>query len=298
MTQTPLEGEVTGRRNAPPLALSGLVACLITIIVIDLLVRALVEGVVSQNAPTWPYNPAVSRIAGMIASRLTEVWAVLLALALLFRITRYGSFADLGLARPGARWLPVGLLIPMLGLVIGALVANATGLLSIERLLYPGPWPTALALAAATQAAWIEELTFRGVIMQGAERFAGAGRRSRIIGILISGALYTILHLFAPFTLTWAWWVIVAIAGLSFGWAFYSARRNLWLTIGLHWGFDLGVFWLLGLPGESKGWLHARAFGPTPALSQSGGFVMLIGAFLTVLVMILLLQKGWNEEAA
>ena len=70
--------------------------------------------------------------------------------------------------------------------------------------------------------------------MQGIERMS-----NRTAAILVSGLLFASLHLFAPFKLTWPWWIAVTAAGLGFGWAFYAAGRALWLTIGLHWGFDL-----------------------------------------------------------
>lgn len=298
MTESRVQGEApvgtSARRSALPL----LFACLITIAVVELLTRALVDGIVSQNAADWPYNPAVTRIAGMVASRFLEVLAVLAALSFLFRLTRYGSFADLGLGKEGLRWLPLGLALPVLALVMTAVALYSTGILPVDRLLYPGPWPTALMFASATQAAWIEELGFRGALMQGIERLAGTGMRARVVAILVSGALYAALHFLAPFQLSWAWWIAVGIGGLGFGYAFYATGRSLWLTIGLHWGFDLGVFLLLGLPGESRGWLNARLLGAAPSLSQLGGYMMVIGALFTALVIILLLHKGWAQNAA
>jgi membrane protease YdiL (CAAX protease family) len=276
-------------------ALTSMLAGLATVFVVNFLVRGLVEGIFARNATEWPYNPAVIRLAGMITARLLEVLAVLVALAILFRLTRHGSFADLGLRRQGAGWLPVGFAVPMLALALATWVASILGLLPGERLLFPGPWPTALAFAAATQAAWIEEIGFRGFLMQGIERLAGGGPRARSVAIVVSGLLFAALHILAPFELTWAWWIVVTAAGLGFGWAFYAAGRNLWLPIGLHWGFDLGLFLLLGLPGESRGWIDSPVLGATPALSQVGGYVMLLGTFLTMLTL-LLLTRWRNRE--
>lgn len=272
-------------------------AALATVLIVDLLLRSVIEGFVAQNAPDWPYNPAVSRIAGVATSRFLEVAGVLGALALLFRLTRYGSFGELGLGRRGLKWLPLGIVVPGIGLTLATLLAHITGLAPVNRVLYPGPWPTLYFVAAATQAALIEEIAFRGLLMQGVERLTGTGTRARVMAVIVSGGLFALLHLLAPFTLTWAWWVVVTIAGLGFGYAFYAAGRNLWLTIGLHWGFDMGLFLLLGLPGESRGWLLSPAFGSFPSLSQVGGIIMLIGAALTALAIVLLLHKGWAENA-
>lgn len=274
-----------------------MLASLVTILVVNQLVRALVEGIFNRNATVWPYNPAVIRMAGMIAARFLEVLAVYLALALLFRVTRFGSFADLGLRRRGLPWLPAGFVIPILALLVASFVAYLAGLIPSMRLLYPGPWPTLFALAASTQAAFVEEVAFRGVLMQGIERLAGGGLRGRNIAIVASGLLFAGLHLLAPFDLTWAWWIVVTAAGLGFGWAFYAAGRNLWLPMGLHLGFDLGLFLLLGLPGETQGWLLSPVLRPWPALSQAGGYIMLIGTLLTLLTLYPLLNSKQKQIA-
>lgn len=278
-------------------ALQSTLAQLATILLVSLLVRALVEGIFTQNANDWPYNPAVIRMAGTITARFVEVLAVLLALSILFRLTRYGSFADLGLSRRGLRWLPIGFAIPIAALALTCLLAYVVGLLPSLRLLNPGPWPMLFALAAATHAAFIEELGFRGVLMQDIERLAGGGQHGRNIAILASGLLFAALHLLAPFDLTWAWWIVVTAAGLGFGWVFYAAGRNLWLPIGLHLGFDLGLFLLLGLPGETQGWLLSPVLRPAPALSQVGGYIMLVGTLFTMLALFPLLNRGRGHEA-
>ena len=271
-------------------ALLAMLAMLAIIAVVDVPVRLIAERIIADNAADWPYNPAVTRIAGMAVIRLLEVAAVLLGLALLFRLTRYGSFADLGLARAKLGWLPVGIATPLVALILAALIAYATGLLPVTRLLFPGPWPLFLVLAVSVHVAIIEEIAFRGVLMQGIERMS-----NKTAAILVSGALFGALHLLAPFDLTWPWWITVFAAGFGLGWAFYAAGRALWLTIGLHFGFSLGVFLLLGLPGETRGWLHWANSGPNPALSAQAGSVMLIGLFLTAAPLLLVLRRRVKE---
>jgi membrane protease YdiL (CAAX protease family) len=263
---------------------------LAVIALVNFLVRALIEGIAGQDPGSLPYNPAVVRIAGMVSSRFLEVVSVLLALGLLFRITRYGSFANLGLGRDKVRWLPFGFGAAVVALLLAALIAYVSGLLPVNRVLYPGPWPTVLALAAATHAAVVEEIAFRGVLLQGVERLAGRGRTGRWAAIIVSGLAFALLHVLAPFELSWAWWVLVLAAGIGFGWAFYAAGRALWLSIGLHWGFDLGVFLLLGLPGETRGWLNWPGSGPTPPLSSEAGYLILIGLALTAAFLLLVLR--------
>jgi membrane protease YdiL (CAAX protease family) len=264
---------------------------LATIAVVDVPVRLIMERVIADSAPDWPYNPAVTRIAGSAVTQLAEVAAVLLGLALLFRITRYGSFSDLGMGRSKLKWLPLGVVTPLVALILGASIATALDWLPVTRLLFPGPWPVFLIFAASVHAAVIEEIGFRGVLMQGIERLS-----NKTAAILVSGLLFAALHIFAPFKLTWPWWITVAAAGLGFGWAFYASGRALWLTIGLHFGFDFGVFLLLGLPGETRGWLHWANSGPNPALSTQAGSAMLIGLLLTAVFLLLVL--GRRREGA
>jgi hypothetical protein len=143
-----------------------------------------------------------------------------------------------------------------------------------------------LIFAASVHAAVIEEIGFRGILMQGIERLS-----NQTVAILVSGLLFAGLHFLAPFKLTWPWWIVVTAAGLGLGWAFYASGRALWLTIGAHFGFDFGVFLLLGLPGETRGWLHWANSGPTPPLSAQAGSVMLIGLLLTAVPLLLMLRR-------
>jgi uncharacterized protein len=287
-----MSANVFGRSRAPVdkpsrgAALIAMLAMLGMIAVVDVPVRLIAERVIADNALDWPYNPAVTRIAGVAVTRLVEVVAVLLGLALLFRLTRHGSFADLGLNRAKLAWLPVGIFVPLVALPLAAFIAYAVGWLPITRLLFPGPWPVFLVCAVSVKAAVIEEIAFRGVLMQGIERVS-----NKTLAIVVSGALFGALHLLAPFNLTWPWWIAVFAAGFGFGWAFYAAGRALWLVVGLHFGFVFAVYLLLGLPGETRGWLHWADSGPNPALSPQAGSVILIGLLLTAVPLLLMLRQ-------
>jgi len=292
MTEGPPVGRETTTLPRRADALWSAIATLLVILLVAGLLRLLGDQIISTNAGGWPFNPAVTRIAGTTLTRFVEVGAVLLALAVLFRLTGRGSFNELGLHRRGAKWLPVGAFLPMLALLLAAVIAYAAGLLPVNRVLYPGLWPTFLVLAAATQAAWVEEIAFRGVLMQGIESLS-----NRTIAILASAALFTLLHLLAPFELSIAWWIVVAAGGLGLGWAFYASQRSLWLTIGLHWGLNVGVFLLLGLPGETRGWLQWAGSGQGAALSSEAGAVMLIGLMLTGVALFWLLGMAGKRRA-
>ena len=50
-------------------ALVAMLAMLATIVAVDVLVRLILDGIVRQNSGDWPYNPAVTRIAGSAVTR-------------------------------------------------------------------------------------------------------------------------------------------------------------------------------------------------------------------------------------
>ena len=143
--------------------------------------------------------------------------------------------------------------MPVVALVLAALIAYVTGLLPVDRLLFPGPWPVFLIFAASTQAAVIEEIAFRGVLMQGIERMSNRTRGES----WCSGLLFASLHLLAPVQPDLA---LVdrrngCRAGLRLGLlrGRPDALADDRFALGLRHG---RVFLLLGLPGETRGWLR------------------------------------------
>jgi membrane protease YdiL (CAAX protease family) len=230
-------------------------------------------------------SPAVTRYAATIAARFTEIVAVYVVLWLFYRLTRLGSFRELGLRRETAGWLPVGFFVPLLAVVIIAGLALATGLLDARGIIYPGPWPILLVLAASAHAAWIEELIFRGILRRGIEQ-----AWNRIAAIVVTAALFTVLHLLAPFRLSLGWWIIVAMGGLGFAWAYYASGGSLWLPIGLHWGFDLWVFLTYGLPGETRGAVLWDESAGLPVLSPQIGWALVATGLFTGVLLLLILR--------
>ena len=257
-------------------ALRSRLAALAVIGVAALPLRLLLGALVPALLSLMALAPAVIRHTTTIAANFTEIVAVLAALAVYFRITRRGSFAEFGLSRQAARWLPVGLLAPLAGVLLAAGAALVTGYLPAARTIYPGIWPVLLALAAATHAAWIEELIFRGILRQAIE-----DRRNRTAAIVATAILFVLLHLLAPFRLSAGWWGVVTVGGFGLAWSYYAARQSLWLPIGLHWGFDLWVFLLFGLPGVTRGAILWDEAGGPAVLSSRGGWVLLLAALLT-----------------
>jgi membrane protease YdiL (CAAX protease family) len=115
-----------------------------------------------------------------------------------------------------------------------------------------------------------EELLFRGGVYRITEDMFGTGA-----ALLISGALFGLLHLGNPHASLLAGIAIAVEAGILLG-AAYAATRNLWLAIGLHIGWNFaegGIFGaavsggmggrgLLNIPLHGPDWLTGGAFGP------------------------------------
>jgi len=98
----------------------------------------------------------------------------------------------------------------------------------------------AVALLGFTAAAVVaEELMFRGVLFRLAERRLGTWASLALTGLLFGAA-----HLFNPHATVWSA-LAIAIAGGFMLAAAYTATRNLWVPIGVHFGWNFvqgGVF--------------------------------------------------------
>jgi uncharacterized protein len=115
-----------------------------------------------------------------------------------------------------------------------------------------------------------EELVFRGGVYRITEDMFGTGA-----ALLISGALFGMVHLANPHASLLAGIAIAVEAGILLG-AAYAATRSLWLPIGIHMGWNFaegGIFGaavsgapaghgLLRIPLAGPDWLTGGAFGP------------------------------------
>ncbi|MET8151442.1 lysostaphin resistance A-like protein [Actinoplanes sp. NPDC049668] len=121
----------------------------------------------------------------------------------------------------------------------------------------------AMAAVAVT-----EELLFRGVLFRIIEERTGTW-----IALLLTGVLFGLMHLLNPDA---SWWGAIAIAieaGFMLA-ACYAATRNLWVPIGLHFGWNFAAAGIFSVVvsgnGESKGLLESMTSGP--ALVTGGDF--------------------------
>lgn len=115
-----------------------------------------------------------------------------------------------------------------------------------------------LGLMAA--ASVTEELLFRGVLFRIVEERLGTW-----FTLVLTGVLFGLFHLGNPDAGLWGAVAIVISAGFMLA-ACYAATRNLWVPIGLHFGWNFVAAGIFGTVvsgnGEPQGLLEATTSGP------------------------------------
>jgi CAAX protease family protein len=110
-------------------------------------------------------------------------------------------------------------------------------------------------------AATTEELIFRGLLFRIVEEHAGTW-----IALGLTGVAFGLIHLTNPDATLWGAIAIAIEAGFMLG-ACYAATRNLWVPIGLHFGWNAAAGAIFSVVvsgnGESKGLLDATMSGST-----------------------------------
>ena len=136
-----------------------------------------------------------------------------------------------------------------------------------------------LVVTAGFQAAFFEEILFRGVVFRFLEEFAGSW-----IALLLSAVIFGFIHHGNPNATLFTTLAIAVQAGLLLGGA-YMLTRNLWLAIGLHWGWNVtqGYVWDVSVSGiPVDGLLKSQPAGDS--LISGGAFGLEASIIATVLV--------------
>lgn len=198
------------------------------------------------------------------------------------RRTEHREPSELGLDGWGGR-LGRGTLI---GFAMFAAVIATIGFLGgyhVEG--WGSPAGTLGLLGFMAAAAVTEELLFRGVLFRIIEERTGTW-----VALALTGVVFGAMHLANPDATPWGATAIAIEAGFMLA-ACYAATRDLWVPIGLHFGWNFaagGVFSVVvSGNGESEGLLEASTSGP---VALSGGafgpegspYAVLAGVVLTV----------------
>jgi hypothetical protein len=177
---------------------------------------------------------------------------------------RHLGWGDVGLRRPD-KWLPTISLALLIGIgyqvldtaAISPLLEKLTGQ-SIDLSQFSfvqGNLPALLLffVISWTEAAFIEEMFFRGYFFNRLTDFTGRDRRGIIIALVVSSAIFGAAHAYQGVIGV----LDTFLAGLVLGLLYLFARRNLWLPILTHGIIDTLGFLIL----------YAGLIGPQQTLS-------------------------------
>ena len=206
-------------------------------------------------------NPWLTLVLGALTAVLAVVvyrWVV--------RRTEHRPVTEL--AKPGAG-LALGRGALAGAALFGLVIANIA-LLGDYEVRGWGSVPAAIGLVGFMAAAAVtEELLFRGVLFRIVEERTGTG-----IALVLTGALFGLVHLFNADATLWGA-IAIAIEAGGMLTAAYVATRKLWLPIGLHFGWNFAAAGIFGTEvsgnGTPQGLLDAATSGPVAVTGGSFG---------------------------
>lgn len=160
----------------------------------------------------------------------------------------------------------------LVGLVVGILAASGcyeiTGIIANKRLVLD-------LFAKFFMGAFLEELLFRLIVFKLTEELLGTW-----VALAIQAAFFGASHMLDHATVFTALAVAV-IGGLTYtGGYIYS--RNLWLPLGLHWGWNFFQSGIFGMPNSGtpyEGLLTPRVSGPA---GLTGGSFGIEGSYVAI----------------
>lgn len=224
-----------------------------------------VEGIIGDHYPK-DNGPAqfMANVAGALAALAAYPWLVWLA---------EGRSADELALRPALPGLVIGFATGCAVFASVMLTLIGTGLYTFEGL---GAAPAWTGAGLSIESGFIEEIMARGVILRLTWRAFGPWA-----AFLFSAALFGAGHFGNPNASAWAALCIAVEAGLLLG-AFYALTGRLWVSIGLHagWNFTQGYLFGAAVSGTDFGaaiarstaregfplWLTGGRFGPEASL--------------------------------
>ncbi len=184
------------------------------------------------------------------------------------------------------------------GIVLGASIFAATigtlALLGCYRVEGRHPLSIiAIPLVAALGTAFIEEIVFRGIVFRIVESALGTW-----LALIVSSAIFGLLHLVNPHATIQGAVAIVFEAGVMLA-AAYVLTRRLWLPIGIHagWNFTQGGIFGVSVSGQPSGGLLDGTLSGPEWLS-GGGFgaeASIVAVVLGIALGTLLLWMAWRR---
>ncbi len=212
---------------------------------------ALVVGIIAVLAPAGIFAIAVQKLssnssATSVATSLVLIVATLISAGMYkLVVTRLGEGPrdDLTFDNRAVGFAQGTVIAAILMTLIVACVA-LLGSYSISG--WGGSTSFAVLLfGAGLQAAFVEEIVVRGIIFRFLEEFGGSW-----FALAFSSALFGIAHYGNPNATVFSSLAIAFEAGIMLGGA-YMLTRNLWLAIGIHFGWNVtqGYIWDIPVSG-------------------------------------------------
>jgi membrane protease YdiL (CAAX protease family) len=165
---------------------------------------------------------------------------------------RHLRWRDVGLASPFNWWLTIGLAL-LIGIgyqaldtvLIGPVLQRLTGE-AVNLSQFAGLRGNLAALIASliltwTEAAFIEEMVFRGYLLNRLSDLFGRERIGILLALLAHAILFGLGHTYQDLTGV----LDTALAGFVIGFIYLRVRRNLWLPILIHGIIDTTGFLLI-----------------------------------------------------
>lgn len=176
-----------------------------------------------------------------------------------------------------------------MGLLTGAIFITVSTSIIVAAGGYSFQWASTAdtgsvlisSVTPALSAAIIEELIFRGLMLQAISKLAGNG-----VALAVTSLFFGVAHLGNTGATLWSAFAITIEAGILLGAAFLW-RRNLWFAMGLHFAWN-ALEALLGIPvsGHSSAGLFTVKVNGAALLT--GGDFGLEGSIVPVMVSLLI----------
>lgn len=235
--------------------------------------------------------PSIPESVLAIVLVLLGVAVLVTVYRLLVRLTEKRAAAELSAARAVPLFtcgtiVGVALFCGVIAVSIAYHVASVGGVVGYNAVINMG----AMALLAGVG----EEIAFRGGVYRLLEEGFGT-----TIAIILSGALFGLLHWANPGATAMSALAIALTAGVLLA-AAYVLTRSLWLPIGIHFGWNFtegGIFGASVSGGKSHGILTTAFSGPdllTGGKFGPEGSVITIGICLvaSIVMLVLAAQRG------
>ena len=253
----------------------------------------------------WALLLKISPELKLFVQQVISFLAITLSVYLARRALDRRNFASLGLiwSRQAARDLLAGAAIPLVMMGLVFLVEYATGWLIVDGFAWQEEPPVLvlgsalIMLASFALTGWSEELFSRGYHLQNL-----ADGLTLFWGVLLSSAIFAALHYANPsFGASLMPFVGLFASGLFLAYG-YLRTRQLWLSIGLHLGWNFFEGPVFGFPVSGLDTFHLVRHTVTgPALLTGGKFgpeagLLLLPALVVGALLVYFYTRDRNVE--